>query len=220
MVFGAKTLQNNTLSYPIEHVVRFLHSLKGSSQSSRPQEGVDIGLGSGQHLKLLMEFGYRATGVELVADAVQRVQTMFADQPLLGDLVVSDFRSAPFSENFFDVLICWGVLFLRPWEEMQRDMQHLYRMTREGGHVCMNFRTKDNWFFGRGQRISHDHYLLDETAGPYEGSHYTFLEEAAARELVEQAGFKIVNFERADWCKNNMQEKHSWWIVWAQRPAT
>ena len=216
--FGAKTLLDHTLSYPIEHVVRFMASLRDSADNTRTRQGVDIGFGSGQHLKLLMEHGYRASGVELVDSAIDRVHQLFEQEPLLGDLFLSDFRTAPFPETFFDALICWGVIFLRSLQEMQHDLDSLYKMTHPGGQLCLNFRTKENWFYGHGKEISEDHYLLDQSAGPYAGSNYTFVDANMARQLVEQAGYQIINFERCDWWKNNMQQKHSWWIVWARRP--
>ena len=61
------------------------------------------------------------------------------------------------------------------------------------------------------------HYLLDETSGGYAGSTYTFLDADAARALVEEAGLKVDNFERWDWWKNNLSERHSWWLVWASK---
>ncbi|MGF1500151.1 MAG: class I SAM-dependent methyltransferase [Elainellaceae cyanobacterium] len=211
--FAARTLAAHQLQYPSEYVVRFLSSLK--TAGDRPKSGLDIGFGSGQHLQLLMDYGYRASGIELVPEAGDRARSLFADHPLLGEIVIGDFRSTPFPPSSFDVIICWGVAFLRPLPEIARDLEQIRTLLKPDGHLCINFRTQDNWFYGLGDRLDEEHFLLDERAGAYAGSHYTFLAEATTRQVMQTAGFAITNFERWDWWKNNMKEHHSWWIVWA-----
>lgn len=219
-VFSANTLAQNQLTYPNEYVVRFLTSVSRQHPSNmiQPATGLDIGFGSGQHLRLLMEQGFRTSGIELVSEAIDRAKQLYGNHPLMGELLQGDFRSANFLDAPFDAIICWGVLFLRPLSEMQTDLQQMYHLLKSGGQLCFNLRTKDNWFYGLGERLATDHFLLDTRAGAYANAHYTFLDEITTRQLIEDAGFELSNLERWDWWKNNMQERHSWWIVWVKRP--
>ncbi|GAB1543059.1 hypothetical protein NUACC21_57330 [Scytonema sp. NUACC21] len=213
--FATKELKQHKLYYPNEYVVRFLSSLK--TDKTALKEGLDIGFGSGQHLNLLMDFGYRASGVELVPEAGDLVRELYGENPLLGDIIIDDFRNVNFCKNKFDVIICWGTLFLYPLEEISNILKLIFNTLRPNGRICVNFRTKDNWFYGLGNQLENEHFFLDERAGAYAGSHYTFLDEKNVRELIHEAGFQLENLERWDWCKNNMKEKHSWWIVWGKR---
>jgi len=214
--FAAQALVNHTLLYPNEYVVRFLASLPHRPDGMTPlKEGLDIGFGSGQHLKLLMDYGYRAHGIELVPEAGDRITQLFDHHPLLGTLTIDDFRQAELPVAFYDVLIAWGVLFLRPLPEMLKDLQRMRSLLKPDGHLCLNFRTPENWFYGLGDRLEDEHFLLDERAKSYAGAHYTFVDEPTTRMLMTNAGFSIRNFERWDWWKTNQQEHHSWWIVWA-----
>ncbi|MBE8985968.1 class I SAM-dependent methyltransferase [Nostoc sp. LEGE 12450] len=214
--FATKQLTKHTLSYPSEYVVRFLSSIETDKTTSK--EGLDIGFGSGQHLQLLMEFGFRASGVEFVHEAGDRVRHLYGNNPLLGDIIIGDFRSPGLTLNKFDVVICWGVAFLRPIAEMRTDLKLIFSLLSPGGRLCINFRSKDNWFYGLGNQLDDDHFLLDERAGTYAECHYTFLDEIIVRELIKEAGFELENLELWDWHKNNMKEKNSWWIAWAKRP--
>lgn len=216
--FSAKILAKNQLSYPNEYVVRFLANFSRSLVGQAlPPEGLDIGFGAGQHLQLLMDYGFRASGIELVPEAGERVQSQL-DSPLLGDIWIGDFRTAPLSAGQFDVIICWGVAFLRPLLDMQNDLTYICSLLKPGGQLCVNFRTPDNWFYGLGELVADSYFCLDQRAGAYAGAYYTFVDEATTRSLITSAGFELVNLERWDWCKNNLQEQHSWWIVWAKRP--
>lgn len=220
--FSAKTLAQNKLSYPNEYVVRFLtnFSRKQTIDLTCPPEGLDIGFGSGQHLKLLMDFGFRASGVELVPEAGEWVQSQWKSSPLLGDIWIGDFRTAPLAPTQFDVIICWGVAFLRSLPDIQTDLNYIHSLLKPGGQLCVNFRTPENWFYGLGQPITDSYFCLDERAGAYAGAYYTFVDEPTTRCLIETSGLELINLERWDWCKNNLQEQHSWWIVWAKRPET
>ncbi len=218
--FSARTLANHQLGYPNEYVVRFLADFSSNSAlTSLPLEGLDIGFGAGQHLRLLMDYGFRASGIELVPEAGDRARAQLAC-PLLGDVWIGDFRSVPLHSGQFDVIICWGVAFLRPLPEMQSDLAYIYSLLKPGGQLCVNFRTPDNWFYGLGQLITDSYFCLDERAGVYAGAYYTFVDEATTRHLIASAGFELVNLERWDWWKNNLRQQHSWWVVWAKRPVS
>ncbi|NEQ36720.1 MAG: class I SAM-dependent methyltransferase [Okeania sp. SIO3I5] len=214
--FATKQLSKNILRYPDEHIVRFLSKIKTEEKVNL--EGLDIGFGSGQHLKLLMDFGYRASGVEFVPEACDRVRQFYGDSQLFGDIFIGDFRNTNLPANKFDVVICWGVVFLRSLEEMQTDLKYIFELLRPGGQLCVNFRTKENWFYGLGTQLDEDYFLLDERADVYAGCHYTFVDESVVRNLITKAGFELENIELYNWWKNNMKEKHSWLIVGCKRP--
>lgn len=216
--FAAQTLAKNQLLYPNEYVVRFLSHLGQVEFPGR--EGLDIGFGSGQHLQLLMDYGYRASGIELVPEAGARAQSLFCNNPRFGNIFVGDFRTLNLPTQFYDVIICWGVAFLRPLPDVIEDLKYVRSLLKSTGYLCINFRTKDNWFYGLGEQLEHEHFLLDKRARSYAGAHYTFMDEPMVRQVLQDSNFIVKNFERWDWQKNNMKEQHSWWIAWATADDT
>src|SRR5690606_17805341 len=107
----------------------------------------------------------------------------------IGQLVAGSLENPPFPEESFDVIVAWGVMFLRPLEEMKRDFLVMNRLLKPGGQMVVNFRTKDNWFFGQGIPLTDDTYQLDEKAGPYAGMCYTFLDADQSSALLKDSGF-------------------------------
>ncbi len=216
--FAAKAIQRNILLYPSEDLVRFI-AREAPKLPANPQ-GIDIGFGSGRHLALMMDYGIRAHGIDLAPEALETFRSHFSDSPLVGDLIVGDLSDSHFQPGFFDVAIMWGVLFLRPIEQITRDLIRIVELLKPGGAICINFRTMDNWFFGLGKELSPGFYLLDERAGQYHKALYCFLGEDQAKAVVESAGLVIDNFERNDYWKGPQRQRHSWWIVSARKPAS
>jgi 2-polyprenyl-3-methyl-5-hydroxy-6-metoxy-1,4-benzoquinol methylase len=214
--FASQEIRQHVLLYPSEDVVRFLAREKPHLPAQA--EGLDVGFGSGRHLQLLMDYGIRAHGVDLSADALDAFRTHFPASPVLGDLVVGDLSTLNFPRDYFQVAIMWGVLFLRPVAAMKSDLIKLAGLIRPGGALCINFRTKDNWFYGLGEEIGPGYFLLDQRAGAYANALYCFVDEAEAREITEAAGLRIENFERNDIWREPERRRHSWWIVWARKP--
>ena len=70
-VFADRVLKDNQLLYPSEEVVRFLSYCNENLLENHVKQALDIGFGSGRHLKLLMDYGYRTSGVELLKEAVE-----------------------------------------------------------------------------------------------------------------------------------------------------
>lgn len=214
--FWESQLRQHVLLYPAEDVVRFLS--REEFGEGRVKEGLDVGFGSGRHLKVLMDFGIRANGLELFQGAIDQARQSFGDHPLFGRLLLNDVREAPFPPGSLDVVIMWGCLFYRPLSGMRHDLATLRSMMRPGGRVCLNLRTKENWFYGLGEEKAKDFFLLDERAGAFSGALYAFVDEEEARALILGAGFEIENLERLDYCRNNLKERNCWWIAWARNP--
>ncbi len=204
--FSEKTLNENTLLYPNENVIRFL------SRCTIPinATGLDIGFGSGQHLELMMNKGIQVSGVELIETTVRDFKLKHSSNPLLKKVIAEDFLDLEFTSEF-DFVVVWGVIFISPKKKISAGLNRIFQAMKPNGKLCINFRTKDNWIYGLGKKISEDHFILDERAKEYCGAYYTFLDEYEARSLLVNAGFEIDYVERYDYYKNNLSEKNSWW---------
>jgi SAM-dependent methyltransferase len=213
-----RILLANELAYPDEQIVRFLAARYGETGVPAGANGLDVGFGSGRHLKLLMDYGFKAHGLEVVPEALDVAGRRFGGDPLLGELKVADMRAHPFPDGFFEVAVAWGVVFLRPPEEILADLRALHRMLAPGGGLAVNFRTHDNWLVGRGRQISPSTWVLDEQAADYAGITYTFLTDDQAVELLEGAGFTIDDYQRVELWRDRGTRRHSWWSFWVTRP--
>ena len=74
--------------------------------------------------------------------------------------------------------MAWGIMMYQGgFEKSKQFLEHLYAVTSKGGKVCLNFRTFDNWFYGKEEELEEGYYFLDERTGPYEGSSHAFFYE-------------------------------------------
>ncbi len=210
-------LRIHELLYPDDRVVALL-SRAYPAGGTPEQQALDIGFGSGRHLRLLLDYGFTTHGIELIDNAVRAASERFGSERNLGRLLTADVADAPFETNSMETLIAWGVLFLRRREEIDRDLRATARLLRPGGSLIVNFRTPDNWFAQLGRRIGGDSINLDDRAGPYSGATYTFMSRDQAAQTLESAGLEIADAERLDLLKGPEQRHHSWWLFRAVRP--
>lgn len=210
-----KTLQKNQLRYPDVSVVRWLAKIR----PLLPEEasGFDMGFGSGQHLRLFMDYGIKAYGSELLDHAIDIGSKILKEHPLAGEVFKGDIDDINLVPSSFDIFLSWGCVFLKPYDEMLKTLIGIEKALKPDGYSIFNFRTKDNWFYGLGNQITPGHWILDERAGPYSGGKYTFMDEEEVRSLFASTSLEIENFERTDLWSKNMTERHSWWIVQCRR---
>jgi SAM-dependent methyltransferase len=202
-------LEKNKLLYPDERVVAFLARRFPDIDENRARNAIDIGVGSGRHLKLLLDYGFRTFGIDYTEEAVSRCCHLFEGRIDDGSLVHGDFRSHEFPLSF-DAIIAWGVVFLTPPEEMTEGLRAMGKMLAPGGRLFTNFRTKENFHFGLGKEIARDCYILDERSGAYNEMCYTFTDLHDVNALVAEAGLKVLHVEKTTFLKNQMSELHSW----------
>lgn len=217
---ATRALREHHLLYPDERIVCFLAANYPDRTENRLRHALDVGFGSGRHCVLLRDFGFDVSGVDYVESAVTTAREIYGEQLKDARLLQADLRDRPFADGTFDVILCWGVAFLRPLAEMEADLRILSAILKTGGRLLVNFRGRDNWFFARGRQLdgAGNTYLLDDGAGPYRSMCYTFLDHAEASALLDRAGFAIENSERIDLWKKNAAERHSWWVFWAKKP--
>jgi SAM-dependent methyltransferase len=216
-IMWGNELIKHILLYPSERVVAFLGKNYPDAEKNNTCQALDIGSGSGRHIKVLLEFHFQTYGIDYTDESCDIISRQFLQALNFKGIFKADLDKEYFEENFFDVIICWGVMFLRPTENMLKDLQNLYKILQKGGKLLVNFRTKDNWFYGKGETTDTKTFFLNKDAGPYTNMTYTFLDKEEAGLLLNEAGFKIINTEREELWKNNCSEHHSWWVFWAEK---
>lgn len=205
----SRALAENKLLYPDERVVAFLARTFPDIEENLARNALDIGFGSGRHLKLLLDYGFQTYGIDYAHEAVSRCWNLFEGRIDKGSLVHGDFRSCPFPLAF-DAIVAWGVVFLTPPNEMTESLRAMGKMLASGGRIFANFRTKENYHFGLGREIAKDCYILDGRAGAYNEMCYTFTDEDDVNSLADSAGLAVVHIEKTTFLKNQMSELHSW----------
>lgn len=215
----AKELRRHRLLFPDDRVVALTRRRYPDVDPSGSAAALDVGFGSGRHIQMLMDLGFTTSGTELIEEAVNAASRDFADNPLLGRLVRTDLGTAPFDQSAFDLVVAWGSAFLRPMDEMARDLALIVGLLRPGGSLVVNFRRPESWFSTCGERTSQGTVLLDDRAGSRAGGVYTFLSTDEAAQLLRSVGLMIADQEELDLVKGPHGHRHSWSLFRAEKPA-
>ena len=212
----SQELLKNVMLYPNEKIVAFLGRNYKDRQSNMAKNALDVGFGSGRHLKLLSEYGFNVSGIDYSEVSLQTAKDLFGEHPLVQNLSVQSIEDLT-ADNNYSVIIAYGVIFLREIELIKRDLVKLYGLLEKGGKMIVNFRTTEDALYKRGKHISGKSYILDNSVPAYQDMLYTFFDLEEAKQLLEEVGFLVTNIEREDYWKNNLTERHSWWIFTVEK---
>lgn len=188
----------NGMWYPSEGVVKF------SARYLQRRVGIevydvkrdvrrilDVGCGIGRYAVFFAEQGFDVYGMDISKEAIEIAKAWLAKKRLKADLRVGDVEKLPFDDEFFDVVISDGVLDHIPFSKAKKAMMEIKRILAPNGGGYITLRSTEDSEFGRGEKVEHNTFVLQEG---YENGiiqHYFDLEEI--KELFE--GFKIFDIE-------------------------
>jgi cyclopropane fatty-acyl-phospholipid synthase-like methyltransferase len=208
---SAAHVKNSPIFYPDERLVAFFAGKMKSIVPNQILSGLDVGFGSGRHLKLMIDNKINTYGIEYTQEAVDKANQLIPRSEYMKSLWLGDYREFHFPIKF-DILVAWGVIFHSTYDEMASCLSVMSRLLNSNGSIFINFRTKENWFNGLGEDLGGGSFLLDDRAGTYAGYCYTFMDLSQIENLVQKVNMKINKIERLDLWKNSLKEQNSWYI--------
>jgi len=203
----SNVIQKNIMLYPDTAIVSFLARNFNDTEKNKTKKALDIGFGSGRHLKLLEDYGFDIYGIDYSKEACDTAKELFSLQE---SIACKDLGDKPFNSKKFDTIVAFGVIFLKPMADMKVDLTTIYEALNKNGEMIINFRTKDDFLYKDGKQIDKNTFILDNPI--YKDMCYTFLNKDEAVKLLTDTGFKVSNISKIEYHKNNLTEHHSWWI--------
>lgn len=207
-----KEIKRNVMLYPDERIVSFLARNFKDIESNSKKEAFDFGFGSGRHMKLLLDYNFNVSGTDLVEECKKVLNDNLGESEKLKEIYVGDFLDVDIPENQYDVLVNWGSIFLNELDKIEKIIKKSNEILKTGGKMIINFRTKEDWLYGKGEKIGNNTFILGKEAGSYEGMLYTFYDVTEAKALLEKNNFKVLNIEQIDYYKSKLSMKNSWTI--------
>lgn len=199
----------SSLSYPDENLVRMVQRWTREQDSIDAMHVLDLGCGSGRHLKLLKETGFNHIyGTDYSTEGLELAKNWSPS------LVQCDNRSLPCRDETFNAVVAWGSLHYAMKDDTLLMVQELHRVIKQGGMLFATLRSSHDTMMRRGDHLGNDQWqtTLDDIAG----SVVSFFSEDETRQLFSgRFDLSLGLMERTTVGK--LDEKVSHWLVQGKR---
>lgn len=122
--------------WPFDAVVSFVMSNYGQVQDRSSVRILDLGCGSGHHLRFLSEEGFQAYGVDGAQRAVDQTRGFLSSMGLsVSGVRHGLFEDLPFPAGFFDAVIDRGALVCNRRDDISVFLGEVWRTLKPGGKI-------------------------------------------------------------------------------------
>lgn len=148
------TRNKSGLTYPDENLVRLLAKNIKNAKGDDAQTAVDIGCGSGRHLKLLYDFNIpNIIGTDISLNAL----TLAAALPAVKQkLILSDNKKLPIKDLSIDIAVAWGSLHYGTKDELPIMVKEIFRILKTGGRFMGTLRSSRDTMLKKGRCLGND----------------------------------------------------------------
>lgn len=201
--------------YPSEHVVRFLMANRGLLENKIQPRFLDIGLGAGRHMKLAEEMGFAAFGVDISLAGLEHARQRLLDAGRAPLVALSSFRSLPFQNSCFQLVLSFGVFYYGNADDMQQGIADAHRVLAPRGKLFAVLRTLQDYRYGKGEKIAPNTFRLAITDTNECGTIQHFL---ASDDIPSYfRAFRNVNVEKTETTFGNRNGVNSDWLITATK---
>jgi SAM-dependent methyltransferase len=206
------TKAKSILSYPDENLVRMLKAFLADKTSKDLESflSIDLGCGTGRHLKFLYESGIQnIIGLDTSMNALTICKGLYSSP-----LIQSDNKSLSFKDSVFDVTISWGSLHYCSKEYLSEQIAEIHRIMKNGGRFFGTLRSEKDTYLKRGKHIGNDTWITD--LADIKNSVVSFYNEdelCSALSIFSKFEYGII--ERT--IIGDIQKRISHWIFWAEK---
>ena len=153
---------------------------------------LDLGCGNGSAVHFLAKNKFDVYGVDISDLAIEIAKDFIFQEGLKADLQTCSCDSLPYDDNFFDFIICYGVLDHVPISVAQESIKEIKRTLKSGGLFFCSLISTDSTLFGKGEKVDYHTYLIEEGMEEGEIQHYFDIQEI--NDLF--ADFKILDIRQ------------------------
>jgi tellurite methyltransferase len=196
---------------PADEIIR----LRDSLDRQKMQDVLDLGCGIGRHAILFAEAGFVVTAVDDSQQALNILRKEASERQVTITCIKSSYTKDIFTENSFDLVIAYNVLYHGYRENMDRSIQLVYRYLRPGGKFFFTCPTRQDDKYRNGEKVAENTYKSLKSVHPGD-IHYFTGEEDVAYFLREFPGYKV-DREEHYWDNEGIRQFSSSWHILANK---
>ena len=147
------------------HQPRYPHQLVVSFVLRTFKQGgaiLDLGCGAGRHLKFLAENGFEAYGCDYSSSGIKASQELLASANLKANFEIASVDNLPYDDEFFDGLICFGVLYYNDKQSIQKAAGEIFRVLKKGSKALILVRSLEDYRYEKAKKLSKYEVIIQE----------------------------------------------------------
>jgi len=155
--------------YPDEGVIRFAArylqrrlGIDAWNVKRKPRRILDAGCGNGRHVIFFAEQGFDVYGIDISKEAIEIANAWLAKKGLKAKLKAGDIEKLPFEDEYFDVVISYGVLDHIPFSKAKKAIEEIKRVCLTNGYIYITLRSTEDSEYGRGEKVDHNTFVLQK----------------------------------------------------------
>jgi SAM-dependent methyltransferase len=152
------TRDKSFLLYPDENLVRLIKKNIPTENIINPDfNSIDIGSGSGRHLKLLKNLDVKnIIGLDISLEGLQ-----LSKKHLPLPYIQNDIKNLSFKDNSFDLIIAWGALHYDYKNNLIIMLNEIKRILKPGGFLFATLRSARDKYLKKGNHLGNDQWQTD-----------------------------------------------------------
>ena len=123
---------------------------------------LDLGCGAGRHLKFLAENGFEAYGCDYSSSGIKASQELLASANLKANFEIASVDNLPYDDEFFDGLICFGVLYYNDKQSIQKAASEIFRVLKKGSKALILVRNLEDYRYEKAKKLSKYEVIIQE----------------------------------------------------------
>lgn len=131
--------------YPSENVVQFVFRNFKRDGMTRV---LDLGCGAGRHIVFMANEKIVPYGVDYSSEGVDYTKGLLLNggySDYISNISVSSLVQLPYEDDFFDGIICYGVLYYMNYEEIRKAVNEIYRVLKQDGKGMIVVRNTEDY---------------------------------------------------------------------------
>ncbi|NFO13098.1 class I SAM-dependent methyltransferase [Clostridium botulinum] len=145
--------------YPSELIVQYV--FKNFKRDGKAKV-LDLGCGAGRHVFFMANENLETYGIDISNEGVEYTKKILEQSDLKGNIECGSVSDLPYSDNYFDGIISYGVLYYCSIEEIKKAINEIYRVLKRGGKALVVVRTTKDYRYGNGTEIERNTFFIEE----------------------------------------------------------
>lgn len=139
---------------------------------------LDLGCGTGKHTIFLARQGFTVYATDLSSTGIditrEKAKSLNIDNIHFKQ---HDMRSIPFTDGFFDAVICTWTIFHGTLDDIRKTIGEILRVLRADGMLLTDFLSTSDSSYGVGQEVERNTFVGEKPGEEDVPHHYTTREE-------------------------------------------